>query len=319
MPAIITRGAFSAKGFGFGASAGLNPCDGTKAIFQLGYNGSSNTTTRNKYTYASCTSTACGVGAASSCTFGGVGAGNSTRGIFGLGASGTTLNKYTYSTCSSTASGLPTTVTQCAGEAAGNNTKGIFGFGHLSKTRYKFTYACCSIASTGAGGNASACIIRGYGAGNSTRAIFSNGRCFPSIRDKFTYATCTSTTCGVAASSAGTAGGAAAGTGTIGIFQLGATTGNTATNVRNKYTYASCTSTACGVGAASANNLNSGAAAGNSTRGIFALGSLSGYSGTTIRNKYTYATCSSTACGVGAASANSAAGAATSWAVCVNV
>jgi hypothetical protein len=45
MPAVITRGAISAQGFGFGASA-AGGGDGTKGIFALG----DITTTRNKYT-----------------------------------------------------------------------------------------------------------------------------------------------------------------------------------------------------------------------------------------------------------------------------
>ena len=81
--------------------------------------------------------------------------------------------------------------------------------------------------------------------------------------------------------------------------------------------YICCTSTATGVGAASAASYQ-GSAAGNSTRGIFALGALCGV-GSTTRNKYTYACCTSTATGVGAASANSSSGSAASWATCVNV
>jgi hypothetical protein len=38
----------------------------------------------------------------------------------------------------------------------------------------------------------------------------------------------------------------------------------------------------------------------------------------TTRNKYTYSSCTSTACGVGAASGASDGGAAASWALCVN-
>ena len=57
MPTIITRGAASAQGFGE-FSAAVGGCDGTKGIFALGNVGGSQSTTRNKYTYASCTSTA---------------------------------------------------------------------------------------------------------------------------------------------------------------------------------------------------------------------------------------------------------------------
>ena len=62
-------------------------------------------------------------------------------------------------------------------------------------------------------------------------------------------------------------------------------------------------------------------AAGNSTRGIFALGLAQppccGVVSTT-REKYTYASCSSTASGVGGASVASSDGSAASWATCVN-
>ena len=69
MPSIITRGAMSARGFGFGYKSASG--DGTKGIFALGNFGGGALTTRNKYTYASCTSTACGVGAASAASYGG--------------------------------------------------------------------------------------------------------------------------------------------------------------------------------------------------------------------------------------------------------
>ena len=86
-------------------------------------------------------------------------------------------------------------------------------------------------------------------------------------------------------------------------------------NIRNKYTYACDTSTSVGVALASAASKN-GSAAGNSTRGIFALGDAGCY--LTTRNKYTYASCTSTACGVGTASSASNKGSAVSWATCVN-
>ena len=71
MPTITTRGAMSARGFGFGYKAtGGGGGDGTKGIFALGYSGGPSTT-RNKYTYACCTSTASGVGAASAASYGG--------------------------------------------------------------------------------------------------------------------------------------------------------------------------------------------------------------------------------------------------------
>ena len=105
MPAIITRGAMSAQGFGYGAAA-LGGGDGTKGIFALG----SLTTTRNKYTYSTCSSTACGVAASSITSYFGSATGNSTRGIFAIGdtcfSATVTREKYTYSNCSSTACGV---------------------------------------------------------------------------------------------------------------------------------------------------------------------------------------------------------------------
>ena len=135
------------------------------------------------------------------------------------------------------------------------------------------------------------------------------------IRNKYTYATCSSTACGVGSASSNAFAGSAAGNDTRGIFALG---GNPPTNTRNKYTYATCTSTACGVAVSSCTSFAGRAAAGNSTRGIFALGFNSGFTQQTTRNKYTYACCTSTAAGVGAASVASCFGSATSWATCVN-
>ena len=118
MPAIITRGAMSAQGFGYGAAA-LGGGDGTKGIFALG----SLTTTRNKYTYATCSSTAAGVASSSATSNSGSATGNSTRGIFALGSacfSRTTIrNKYTYACCSSTAVGVaPSSAPSYGGSAA---------------------------------------------------------------------------------------------------------------------------------------------------------------------------------------------------------
>jgi hypothetical protein len=120
-------------------------------------------------------------------------------------------------------------------------------------------------------------------------------------------------------------GGSAAGNSTRGIFTVGKQTSGAYptpffNTTRNKYTYACCTSTATGVGAASQASTN-GAAAGNSTRGIFALGAngCACQLNTVVRNKYTYATCTSTASGVASASSNDGGpGAGVSWATCVN-
>ena len=106
MPLINTSGVNTDRGYGLFA---LPSCtDGTKGIFALGYAGGTSSI-RNKYTYSSCTSTACGVGSASAASYQGSAAGNSTRGIFALGNAGgasSTRNKYTYASCTSTACGV---------------------------------------------------------------------------------------------------------------------------------------------------------------------------------------------------------------------
>ena len=154
MPLIQRKGAQSSQGFGeFSAAVGGG--DGTKGIFALGYNTPSALTTRNKYTYSSCTSTACGVGAASAGSNSGSAAGNSTRGIFALGGGLTTRNKYTYASCTSTASGVAaSSAGSTGGAAAGNLTRGIFSLGMNSvgcytTTRNKYTYACCTSTASG--------------------------------------------------------------------------------------------------------------------------------------------------------------------------
>ncbi len=348
MPLIKTRGAASSQGFGQFALA-VSGGDGTKGIFQLGSNNvGTRTTVRNKYTYACCTSTACGVGAASCANRWGSAAGNATRGIFALGCTCNIIsnnyirNKYTYATCASTACGVGTqSCGTFAGSAAGNATRGIFALGvkFLNSNQLnfrkleKYTYSTCT--STALCAPAILTTSTGYGAaaGNSTRGIFAVGRTWyfcvcacvfvanPSnIRNKYTYACDTVTACGVATSSGNSMGASAAGNSTRGIFALGAFSGcpcaGNITATRNKYTYSSCTSTASGVGSASSASYQ-GSATGNSTRGIFQIGCRT--SGCiAIRNKYTYACCTSTACGVANASANSKRSAAASWATGVN-
>ena len=162
MPTIITRGAASAQGFGE-FSAAVGGCDGTKGIFALGY-ASVASTTRNKYTYACCTSTACGVGAASATSYNGSAAGNSTRGIFALGYAcfcgvqsySAIRNKYTYACCTSTACGVGTaSIASDQQSAAGNSTRGIFAIGFTGgsgvATRNKYTYASDTSTATGVG------------------------------------------------------------------------------------------------------------------------------------------------------------------------
>lgn len=334
MPLIETKGAASAQGFGLFAKTGGG--DGTVGIFALGRRGDQSpqfSTTRNKYTYACCTSTASGVGAACSNSYSGSAAGNSTRGIFALGntqaasGSSTTRNKYTYSTCTSTASGVGAASRRSQrGSAAGNATRGIFALGQVcapscclygvrTTTRNKYTYACCTSTASGVA-SASAASFDSSAAGNSTRGIFFLGCAFPVacywvLVNKYTYACCTSTASGVAQATQRADGSAGTGNATRGIFQMSA-----GSNVRNKYTYSSCTNTASGVATSSSTVSDGPSAAGNSTRGIFALGCTGSLSNT--RDKYTYSSCTSTACGVGVASAASGCGSAVSWATCVN-
>jgi hypothetical protein len=316
MPLLQTRGAGSARGFGFSATqaSGPPPCDGTKAIFTLGQTGCTRTNTRNKYTYATCTSSA-----AASATFNGsngAAAGNSTQGIIARGDGSSRIDKYTYSSCTSAS-----TTDSCSGmqygTAAGNSTRGIFGAGIPGPVRYKRTYAT-NVWSAGACPTAGGFYISAVG--NSTRGIFTYGT-NTNTRDKYTYATDTSTASGVALACRSSYGGTAAGNSTRGIFNLGNAGGGGTTCVyRNKYVYATCTSinSTCLPAPAAPNYAGSGT--GNSTRGIFALG----YSGgacaqVTTRCKYTYATDTSTASGVGVASAAAALGSAVSWATGVNV
>ena len=327
MPLIATRGAASAQGFGEFAQAAVS--DGTKAIFALGLvNCATWSSTRNKYTYACCTSTACGVGT-SVVGGGGCGraAGNSTRGVFATGRGTAARCRHMYACCTTTSTGAGGFASSVVvgGTAAGNATRGIFSIGNsscvLTTTRNTFTYATCTSASAAAGSTAA---NYGSAVGNSTRGIFSLGRtfncgyCATSTRNKFTYACNSSTASGVASASFPSLFQSAAGNSTRGIIALGrkCSSFSACGNVRNKYTYACCTSTASGVATASVAIGYGGSAAGNSTRGIFALGS-SGGSGS-VRNKYTYACCTSTASGVGTSSSPGINGAAASWSLCVN-
>ena len=98
--------------------------------------------------------------------------------------------------------------------------------------------------------------------------------------------------------------------GTVGIFALGGTPCSSTT--RNKYTFSSCLN---GSATAASAASYAGSAAGNSTVGIFALGSSSD---STTRNKYTYSGCVNAS--ATAASAASYGGSAASNGTCgVNV
>jgi hypothetical protein len=136
-----------------------------------------------------------------------------------------------------------------------------------------------------------------------------------STRNKYTYATDSSSSA-TASSNAGNSQ-SAFGNSTRGIFGLGNTIGCSYSKIRQKYTYATDTNTTCIPQFLF--NYAGGSGAGNSTRGIAALGILY-QSGTRIatREKWTYATCTTTSCGVAAQSANAWAGSANSAIACVN-
>lgn len=326
MPSIITRGAFSAKSFGFGAKVSTG-----FGIFNLGVNSSCyGIKTRDKYAYSTDAVTA---GAnASINNASGTAAGNSTVGIFQLGITypncaaspytiSTTRNKYTYAT-DSNASAAAASAGNYGGAAAGNATRGIFALGgktdgSYSTTRNKFTYACCTSGAAAASSNNSG---EGAASGNTTRGIFALGYgSYPAsgttTRNKFTYACCSNAS--ATASSCNSWGGAATGTCAIGIFAIGSNgqnnTGSGVTTTRNKYTYA--TDTNASATAASAKTLR-GSAAGNLTRGIFSRGETCTFAVTTTRDKYTYATDANTS--ATAASVATGAGSATTTAAGIN-
>ena len=337
MPSIITRGGMSALGYGFSGSVPL-PADGSVVIFAIGYSSSTTaySAVRNKYTIATNSSTACGVGSASTGSGLGSAAGNGSRGIFALGTTATQRlsdrNKYTYSTNTSTAAGVSSaSILSYSGSAAGNSTRGIFslGYGCAAPTAAadKYTYATCTSTSLACGIIWSSCTkkanYQGPAVGTSTVGIFSKGygcpvfcpccnRCvyYPTVkRAKYTYSTCTSTTSGVGTASCTNHWGAAAGNTTIGIFVLGQT-GSATYRKADKYTYSSCTS----VAATSTPNCVYGASgSGNSLAGIFAIGA--GRSG---RIRWCYNSCTNTACGIASSSINSCSGSAVSWVCGVN-
>ena len=269
------------------ASSSVTPVnDGTLGIFALGWS-PSYSTTRNKYTYATCVSTS--ATAATQASGFGAAVGNSIKGIFALGLiSGNNTasrDKYTYSgdTVSSAASA---STANNSGAAAGNSTVGIFalaancyvGCSYTTSVRNKYTYSSCSNAVT----TSSSIRSRGTSAtGNSTVGIFSIGTTSPcgctcfnaptTTRNKYTYSNDANAT--ATASGTATSCGSAVGTNTVGIFtQCG--------SARQKYTYSGCTVSSAT--SASASN-SQGSAVGNGSRGIFSLGNAG-----TTRNKYTY-------------------------------
>lgn len=127
------------------------------------------------------------------------------------------------------------------------------------------------------------------------------------VRNKYTYSSC-------AVGSATSANminrrGAATGNSTAGIFALGYGCNGVqsiAVTNREKYTYSN---NVVSTGGAATSASQNGSAAGNSTVGIFALGTIGCSGGSTNRDKYTYSGC--VVSGGGSASCNSERGSAT--------
>ena len=191
-------------------------------------------------------------------------------------------------------------------------TKAIFALGDtcpmvLGRTTNKYTFSGDVNAVT-----TSVCSAVRYGsaAGNSTTGIIAHGGSAVTVtRSKYTYSGCTAAS-GTNASAASKEG-AAAGNSTRGIFALGSAGTCIGSTIRNKYTYSGDVNAV----AASASGCNShfGAAVGSCSIGIFALGAYhcptcGCVMPQTIRNKFTYSSC--TNAGATASSAVSAYGSA---------
>jgi hypothetical protein len=252
--------------------------DGTFAIFALGLS-----TTRNKYTYASCVATSA---TASTCnSSGGSAAGNTTFGIFALGNNNTARNKYTY-TGDVVSSATAASRASLYGAAAGNNTVGLFSlgarycccFGYVgTNTRNLYTYAGDTSTVFSAGGQS----LYQSGTGNSTVGIFAYGvLCCSTTAARFKYLYAYGILSSATSATLCTSRGAAAGNSTVGIFALGYGPCVGYVTTRDKYTYATDVVTT-----ATAATFTScfPSAAGNSTRGIFSRGSC-----TSSTNRYTY-------------------------------
>jgi hypothetical protein len=210
----------------------------------------------NKWTFSGCTVSSGGI-PAGSINYGS-GAGNSTVGVYSVGA-------------------------VCTSPYNGNNCFPV------SSARKKYSYAGCSVSSAT---NASCYNFGGSAVGTSSVGIFAIGPSnllspsAISTRRKYTYSgdTCTSATSASNASYAGSA----IGNATAGIFALGLSP--SASTTRNKYTYSGDVN-ATATSSTSAGSY--GSATGNSTLGIFQVGSgPGGY--TSTRNKYIYSGCVNT-------------------------
>jgi hypothetical protein len=184
---------------------------------------------------------------------------------------------------------------------AGRLADGTFGIFALAcnnncwtTAREKYTYSSCSnSAATAATAQTN---LGGSAAGNSTVGIFALGL---DARNKYVYATNVVSAGGSATQTTPFGGGSATGNSTTGIFALGVDvyycccgySNPVFLTTRNKYTYSNDVVASA---ASSSPGSGFGAAAGNSTVGIFAIGACSGsdinfsVNRTSTRNKYTY-------------------------------
>ena len=283
MPAIITRGAASAKAFGWSGGSGpvpyVYPGTLTTAYFLLD-NVPSNTL---RYLYSGNTVTS---GTSLTITMGtGSGAGNSIVGIFIKGSVTSNTSKYTYSSSvTASATAMDGSGSGMAGTgSAGNATKAVFSVGSVSSPGgwlTTYTYSSDVVALTANTQNAGVVGygFYGYAAGTSSFAIYANGA-GPTNDVRFKYDYSADTVSLVTASSAGNYAGTAVGNSTYGIFVLGYLSSG-ASNSTNKYTYSS------DVSAVSTNltaNTYFGASGGGNSVGIIVLANS-----TTTTNVWTY-------------------------------
>jgi hypothetical protein len=214
---VSANNAFGPSAFSAASSSVTPSASGNLAIFALARTPCVSAI-RNKYIFSGCLNSS--ATASTQAAFYSSAAGNSTIGIFALGAnscgSGTNIrNKYTYSSC---ANALATAASAASylGSAAGNSTAGIFALGFktaASTTRDKYTYSGCVVTSGTAASTAS---YIGSAVGNSTVGIFALGGFSGSTtRNKYTYAGCGNASATAASSSS--YGGSAASNGTCGV------------------------------------------------------------------------------------------------------
>jgi len=260
-----TVGFTGGGGTGASATASITASsinDGTEGIFALG-NG---TTTTNKYTFSS-DAVASGTALLAALTYGQA-TGNSISGIFGIGNSTVTTNKYTYSG-DTVISATSLSNISLDSAATGNATVGIFPFGISELGTNKYTYSGDLVTT---GHTLSSFMNFGAATGNSAIGVFALGNS-STVTSIYTYSSDTSRSGTVLLYAPNAAGSSASGNSNIGIF-----VGNSSTSI---YNYNADTVIP---GSSLSASLIAGAATGNSTEGIFALGNSGA-----VTNKYMYA------------------------------